>query len=99
MALVIRIKARAARQVHIAAQWWSENRHDAPGAIGADVKGALDALSEQPGIGSRVENARDPQTRRLYLARTKYFLYYRIKGPFLDIVAFWHASREHQPNL
>lgn len=91
MALTARIKPRARREINNAADWWLENRPGAPSAI--------DALLEQPGIGSKVENARDPQTRRLYLARTKYFVYYRVRGSFLEVVAFWHASREQEPQV
>ena len=97
MALVARIKPRARREINKAADWWLENRPAAPGAIESDLKAALDALAEQPGIGSKVENARDPRTRRLYLARTKYFVYYRAAGSLLEVIAFWHASREDGP--
>lgn len=37
---------------------------------------------------------RDPEARRFYLVRTKYFIYYRAKGAWLEIIAFWHSSRE-----
>lgn len=71
----------------------------APGAIDSDLRSALDTLVEQPGVGSRVENARDPEVRRFYLARTKYFVYYRTKGVFLEVIAFWHSSRETEPRV
>jgi plasmid stabilization system protein ParE len=99
LTLTIRIKPRATRQIEAAAAWWSENRPAAPGAIRSDLKAALDSLIEQPGIGTRVENARDSETRRLYLARTQYFLYYRLRGQYLEVVAFWHSSREHGPSV
>ena len=99
MALAVRVKPRALRQIHRAAQWWSENRIAAPGAIDSDLKDALDTLVEQPGIGSRVENARDTETRRFYLVRTKYLIYYRARGAWLEVIAFWHSSREHEPRV
>lgn len=74
MALVARIKPRAEREIIRATDWWRVNRPAAPGAIDLDLKAAIDALVEQPGIGSMVENARAPETRPLYLARTKYFI-------------------------
>lgn len=97
--LIVRIKPRAEKQIEAAAAWWSENRPAAAGAIRSDLKAAIDALVGQSGIGTLVENSRDPETRRLYLARTGYFLYYRVRGPYLDVVAFWHSSREHVPNV
>ena len=87
MALVVRIKARAVREIHQAARWWAVHRPSAPGAIESDVAAALAALVEQPGIGSKVDNARDAETRPVYLARVGYFLYYRPKGQFLEVVA------------
>lgn len=99
MALVVRVKPSAERQIDAAAAWWSENRPAAPGAIRSDLKAALEALVEQPGIGALVENARDLETRRLYLARTRYFVYYRPRGKYLEVVAFWHSNREYGPTV
>ena len=99
MTLVVRIKPRAQRQIEKAAEWWAENRPAAPGAIRNDLKAALDALLEQPGIGTRVETSRDQDVRRLYLTRVRYFVYYRLKGRFLEVVALWHASRETGPTV
>ena len=99
MALIVRIKPRAERQIEAAALWWSENRSAVPGAVRKDLEPALATLADHPGIGTKVEGARDPGTRKLYLARTKYFVYYRPKGQHLDVVAFWHSSREHGPRV
>jgi plasmid stabilization system protein ParE len=99
LALILRVKPRAERQIEAAAAWWSENRPAAPGAIRSDLQAALGSLVEQPGIGTLVENARDPETRRLYLVRIRYFVYYRPRGRYLEVVAFWHASREHGPSV
>ena len=99
MPLQIRVKPRARQEILRAAQWWQLNRPAAPGAIDSDLKAALSALVEQPGIGSLVSNTRDAGTRRLYLVRTGYFVYYRPKGQFLDVVAFWHASRGSEPSV
>jgi len=97
LTLVVRIKPRAQRQIENAAEWWAENRPTAPGAIRNDLKASLDALVEQPDIGTRVETSRAQEVRRLYLTRVRYFVYYRVKGRFLEVVAFWHASRETRP--
>ena len=69
------------------------------GAIREDLKNALEALVEQPGIGTSVENARNQDVRRLYLTRVRYFVYCRVQGPQLEIVAFWHESREEGPRV
>jgi len=93
LTLIVRVKPRAERQIEAADSWRSDNGPAAPGAVRSDLKAALEALVEKPGIGTLVENARDSETRHLYLARADYFAYYRPRGRFLDVVALWHAAR------
>lgn len=99
MPLVVRIKPRARREINALAAWWAVNRSAAPGAVAADLKDAFDLLAEFPGIGTRVENARDAQTRFWPLRRLGYDLYYRQRGQHLEIIAFWSASREFGPRV
>jgi plasmid stabilization system protein ParE len=99
MVLRVKVAARAANQVRSAAAWWAANRPAAPGAIGADFGEAVALLAEQPGIGAKYTGARTPGIRRLFLSRVQYFVYYKVEGESLHVLAFWHASREHQPVL
>lgn len=99
MARQVWIAARAANQVRKAAEWWLVNRPAAPGAIGADFGESVALLAEQPGIGAKYEGSRTPGVRRLFLGRVGYFIYYRFDAESLQVLAFWHASREHQPVL
>ena len=99
MTLTARIKPRAQQEIERAAEWWAENRPAAVGAIRKDVEAALALLVEEPGIGVKVETARSDMVRRLYLARVRYYIYYRVRGNFLEVVAFWHSSREKGPSL
>ena len=64
-----------------------------------DVEAALALLVEEPGIGTKVETPRSDVVRRLYLPRVKYFVYYRVRSMFLEVIAFWHSSREEGPSL
>ena len=97
MALRVRISARTAAEVRRAAEWWLVNRPAAPGAIGTDFAAAAALLSEQPGIGAKYAGSRTPGVRRLFLSRVGYFIYYTANTTDLNVLAFWHASREHQP--
>ena len=97
MALIVRVKPRAQRQIEKAAEWWAENRPAAPGAIRKDIESALALLVDEPGIGTKVEIPRPYVVRRLHLGRVRYFVYYRARGKFLEVVAFWHASRGEGP--
>ena len=99
LALVVRIKPRAQREIERAAEWWAENRPAAIGAVRMDVEAALALLVEEPGIGTKIETARKDIVRRLYLARIRYFAYFRVRNGFLEVVAFWHSSREDSPSL
>lgn len=99
MTLRVKISARAASQTRRAAEWWAENRLAAPEAVSKDVGESIALLADQPGIGSRYEGARTPGVRRLFLGRIRYFLYYRVAGDTLEVLALWHASRETQPHL
>jgi len=76
-----------------------QNRPAAPGAIGVDFREAVTLLAEHPGIGAKYEGARAPGVRRLFLDRIGYFVYYKAEDGTLHVLAFWHASREHQPAL
>jgi plasmid stabilization system protein ParE len=99
LVLIVRIKPRAEREIKVAAAWWSVNRPAAPGAIRIDLQAALEAVASLPDVGRKVENARDPETRRLFLSRIKYHVYYRPRGKYLEVLAFWHASRGEGPSV
>ena len=99
MTLVARIKPRAQREIERAAEWWAENRPAAPGAIRKDVEAALALLVEEPGIGTQVKTARSDIVRSYTSPEFATSVYYHVSGQFLDVVAFWHASREAGPSL
>jgi plasmid stabilization system protein ParE len=99
LSLILRVKPRAERQIEDLALWWSENRLKAPGAVRTGLKAVFDLLVLHPGVGTLVENARDPNTRRLIMTRLEYYVYYRERGKHLEIVAFWPARREQQPKV
>jgi plasmid stabilization system protein ParE len=67
--------------------------------VAADLKDALDLLVDFPGIGTKVENSRDLETRFWPLKRLGYDLYYRQKGKYLEVVAFWGSRRESGPKV
>lgn len=97
--LAVEITPRALAQVERGALWWAKNRPAAPGAIRLDLGEALEVLAQQPGIGARCTARHYPDVRRLYLARTRYHVYYRVTGSTLIVLAFWHASRGRGPTL
>ena len=99
MSLKLRVTLRAAAQVEVADRWWLENRLSAPEALREDLESAFGLLLRQPGVGTRVVNARISGVRRLHLGRIRYFLYYRVKEGELVVLTFWHSSRGKSPAL
>jgi plasmid stabilization system protein ParE len=99
MPLRVKISARAALQIRRAAEWWVQNRPAAPGAVAKDIGESVVLLAEQPGIGAKYEGARTSGVRRLFLGRIGYFVYYKVNGETLEVLALWHASRGEQPHV
>jgi plasmid stabilization system protein ParE len=97
MTLRVKIAGRAAAEVRRAADWWAQNRLAAPGAISKDFGEGVALLAEQPGIGSTYEGSKTVGVRRLYLSRVRYFIYYKVEGDSLHILAFWQENRERLP--
>ena len=98
VALRVKIAARAASEVRIAAERWAENRRTAR-AVGTDFGDAVALLAEQPGIGAKYEGSKTVGVRRLYLSRVRYFVYYKVAADSLHVLAFWHENRGRQPAL
>jgi plasmid stabilization system protein ParE len=99
LALTVRVKPRARREINEAAAWWSVNRLAAPGAVAQDLREAHDLLIEFPGLGTHVENAKSPDTRRWLLKRISYYIYHRARANKLEVVAFWGTDRERTPRV
>ena len=99
MALRVKVSARAAAHIRLAAEWWADNRPAAPGAVRKDVGEALALLAQQPGIGTFYDGANTKDVRRLLVGRIRYFIYYRATPDALEVLAVWHVSRGKQPTV
>jgi len=95
--LTIKVSPRASTQIEEAAEWWAANRSTAPGAVRQDVAEILALLCAQPGIGTPARQSRMRGVRRAGLPRIRYYLYYRVSGGALEVLAFRHMSRSRQP--
>lgn len=97
--LQIKVSRDAQAQIEEAAAWWAKNRPFAPGAVRQDLDRILGLLSVEPGIGARAPRAKLQGIRRVTLSRIGYYVYYRVSGDALEVLAFWHTSRGRQPRL
>lgn len=97
--LNITITRTAQEQIEAAAKWWSENRTSARGAVREDLDRIFGLLSVQPGMGARARRASLKDVRRVTLSRIRYYLYYRVSGDVIEVLALWHTSRGDEPVL
>lgn len=99
--LHIEVGDLAKTQIRAAEQWWRLNRPKAPNAIREELERASSLISVQPEVGARARNISLPGVRRLHLARVRYDVYYRVvtEPEQIEVLAFWHASRESGPPL
>ena len=97
--LRIEITEKAQTQISVASAWWAENRPLAPGAIREELDRILGLLRVQPEIGTIARRATLSGVRRVTLSRIRYYLYYRVAGDALQVLAFWHTSRGSGPPI
>ena len=97
--LRIEITERAQTQISVASAWWAENRPAATGAIGEELDRILGLLRVQSEIGTIARRATLSGVRRVRLSRIRYYVYYRVAGDALQVLAFWHTSRGSRPPI
>ena len=97
--LQIKVAGDAQAQIEEAAAWWAQNRPLAPGAVRQDLDRILGLLAVEPGIGARAKRAKLQAVRRVTLSRIRYYVYYRVSGDTLEVLAFWHTSHGRPPQL
>jgi plasmid stabilization system protein ParE len=95
----LRVTRRAHAHIRRAAEWWELNRPLAPGAVHEELDQAFALLRSQPRIGAIAMNARTRGVRRIHLERIHYFLYYRVRGSTVQVLALWHTSRGRDPRV
>ena len=99
--LPLELTALAVRQVQDAEDWWRKNRQAAPNAVRDELERAFALISLRPSAGSRASDLELADVRRVFLAKIKYQLYYRVlpNPKRVQVVALWHARRGKGPPL
>lgn len=97
--LRIEITEQAQTQISVASSWWADNRPAAPGAIHEELDRALGLIRVQPEIGTVARRTTLSGVRRVTLFRIRYYVYYRVAGDAIQVLAFWHTSRGSGPLL
>lgn len=97
--LGLRFVPHAVDQLLAADDWWRANREKAPDLFATELNEAIDLLRRTPDAGAAYRNEQLPDARRFLLRRTRFHLYYVVRGDVLVIVAVWSAIRGHGPEL
>lgn len=94
MSYRVRIAGRALSEYEIGEAWWRVHRDKAPGLLKAEFEEAIGLLSEHPEAGTLSQD--HPELRRFLLRKSRYALFYRVNQDEsqVEILAFWHTSRE-----
>jgi plasmid stabilization system protein ParE len=97
--LAVVFRRRATRDAKAIETWWRENRPAAPDLFVAELERALTVVSLMPLIGKQAGSDLLSGVRRVVLRRTRYYVYYRVRGEALEVLAIWHAARGREPQL
>ncbi len=100
MPLALQVVADAERQIREASDWWRANRAAARGLFRSELTRGFELITSQPWIGTAALDSDLEGVRRLHLPRVRYSLYYRVyPDEAVEVLVFWHMSREAGPPL
>ena len=85
--------------VEAADEWWRANRDAVPNLFASELERMLAAIAVMPTFGAPAQSERAPGVRRVLLRKTRYHVYYRVRGNTLEVLAAWHAARGVGPRL
>lgn len=97
--LPIVFQSRARLEVETIDTWWRTNRAAAPSVFLIEFERALEAIALLPKLGPPAKNARIEGVRRILLAKTRHYVYYRETTDTIQVLAVWHTSRGQGPGL
>ena len=97
--LAVVFQRRAIREIEEVDEWWRANRPSAPDLFIIELERMLGAVALMPTLGAPARNERAQGVRRVLLRRTRYHVYYRVRGDTLEVLATWHAVRGTGPGL
>jgi plasmid stabilization system protein ParE len=91
----------AAQQIRNESRWWRRNRTKAPGLFQLELRRTFQLIAEYPEAGAPVDDAELTGVRRVLLAGTQHYLYYRhsLAAGHIEILAVWSTSRGDVPRL
>ncbi|MEA2463356.1 MAG: hypothetical protein QOJ98_1103 [Acidobacteriota bacterium] len=101
MRLRVKPTPLAAQQIRNESRWWRRNRIKAPALFQAELRRAFALIAEYPEAGACVDDTDIADVRRILLAGTQHYVYYRLNAAAkrVEVLAVWSTSRGDMPRL
>ena len=101
MPLRIKPTPLAAEQIRAEARWWRANRTKAPALFREELRRAFQLISDYPEAGPVATDADTNDIRRVLLAGTQHYLYYRVNEVEnrIEVLGLWSTRRGEPPPL
>jgi len=92
---------RADEQIRDEARWWRQNRTKAHTLFRDELRRAFEIIGEYPEAGPIAEDVDLLGVRRILLAGTQHYLYYRpnYEADRIEVLGVWSTSRGEPPRL
>jgi plasmid stabilization system protein ParE len=89
----------AADQIRRESRWWRRNRTKAPSLFRNELRRAFDLITEYPEAGPIAEEIALEGVRRVLMADTQHYIYYRpnLAENRIEVLAVWSARRGAAP--
>jgi plasmid stabilization system protein ParE len=97
--LAVVFQRRATREIEEVDAWWRQNRRAVPDLFLDELERTLAVVVLMPSLGAAARSERLHGVRRALLKKTRYHVYYRVRGEALDVLAVWHAARGEGPGV
>lgn len=98
--MLVRLLARAQRDVEGIHEWWRAERPGAPTAFLDELERALRLLAEQPDVAPVFTSRGERVVRRLLLQESRAHVYYvRTREDVVSVLRVWRAVRGRPPSL
>ena len=97
--LPVAFQHRASLEVATIDAWWRANRSSAQDLFLTELERTLEAVALLPSLGAPAKSKRIEGVRRILLAKTRHYVYYRPTVNAIEILALWHTSRGRGPGL
>jgi plasmid stabilization system protein ParE len=91
----------AADQIRRESRWWRRNRTKAPRLFREELNRAFELIAEYPEAGPLAEDVSLEGVRRVLMAGTGHYVYYRPNraSKRIEVLAVWSARRGEPPRL